>query len=169
MCLAAGTTSTCPGVGEHAKEASCCGPGYPPLQKALLAVQQQKRDALPVSDRRAHLCAQARTLATKMDQQTKIAQEAMTLREQLKEELITVYLRLEKLPSVPLPVPKHASAPSYVGPGVPALSEGLGQPAPTPENLLSLMAFAKSKAREGDREAQEVYDQLAYTQEVRQC
>eukprot|EP00971_Amphidinium_carterae_P284844 5654930-Amphidinium_carterae.2 len=30
------------------------------------------------------------------------------------------------------------------------------------------MAFAKSKAREGDREAQAVYDQLAFTQEVSQ-
>eukprot|EP00971_Amphidinium_carterae_P116475 2307299-Amphidinium_carterae.1 len=68
-----------------------------PLQKALLAVQQQKRDALPVSDRRAHLCAQVRTLAGKMDQQTKIAQDAMAMRDKLKEELITVYLRLSRL------------------------------------------------------------------------
>eukprot|EP00971_Amphidinium_carterae_P271351 5384714-Amphidinium_carterae.1 len=34
-----------------------------------------------------------------MDQQTKILEAALAERERLKEELITVYLRLEKLPS----------------------------------------------------------------------
>eukprot|EP00971_Amphidinium_carterae_P217971 4326965-Amphidinium_carterae.1 len=73
------------------------------LQTALHAVQQQKQETLPIQDRRAHLLAQARTLADKMDQQAKMAQEATTKREQFKEELVTVYLALERLPAEPLP------------------------------------------------------------------
>eukprot|EP00971_Amphidinium_carterae_P296200 5883630-Amphidinium_carterae.1 len=95
-----------------------------------------------------------------MDQQTKILETANAERERLKEELITVYLRLEKLPSDSLPVPKAALVPSYSGQGEPAQLSGPGQPAPTPEVLLTLMAFAQHKARNGDHEAQRVYDQL---------
>eukprot|EP00971_Amphidinium_carterae_P008033 158862-Amphidinium_carterae.1 len=71
-----------------------------------------------------------------MAQQTKIVQEATEAREKLKEELITVYLRLEKLPSEELPVPKLAAVPSYTGQGEPAQNDGLGNPAPTPATLL---------------------------------
>eukprot|EP00971_Amphidinium_carterae_P312850 6217513-Amphidinium_carterae.1 len=97
-----------------------------------------------------------------MDQQAKIAQEANNKREQLREELVTVYVRLEKLPPEPLPVPKtpaEAAAPSGDGPSLPAQ---------TPETLLALMAFAKSKAQEGDREAQIIYEQAALSQEMEQ-
>eukprot|EP00971_Amphidinium_carterae_P067422 1334950-Amphidinium_carterae.1 len=41
------------------------------LQTALQAVQQQKQETLPLQQRRAHLMAQARSLADKMDQQAK--------------------------------------------------------------------------------------------------
>eukprot|EP00971_Amphidinium_carterae_P013561 267236-Amphidinium_carterae.1 len=68
-----------------------------------------------------------------MDQQTKILEAALAERERLKEELVTVYLRLEKLPSDSLPVPKAALVPSYSGQGEPAQLPGPGQPAPTPE------------------------------------
>eukprot|EP00971_Amphidinium_carterae_P226825 4498476-Amphidinium_carterae.2 len=138
------------------------------LKEALLAVQQQKRDALSLSDKRAHFCAQIRALSAKMDQHTKIVQEATEAREQLKEELITVCLRLEKLPSEELPVPKLAAAPSYTGQGEPAQHDGLGNPAPTPATLLTLMACAKNKAREEDEEAQRVYDQLSDAPAVQQ-
>eukprot|EP00971_Amphidinium_carterae_P200344 3975817-Amphidinium_carterae.1 len=81
------------------------------LQTALQAVQQQKQETLPleVHSRRAHLLAQARSLADKMDQQAKVAQEATQKREQLREELVTVYLALQKLPAEPLPLPKLVS------------------------------------------------------------
>eukprot|EP00971_Amphidinium_carterae_P056013 1104778-Amphidinium_carterae.1 len=46
------------------------------LQIALQAVQQQKQKTLPLQQRRAHLMAQARSLADKMDLQAKVAQEA---------------------------------------------------------------------------------------------
>eukprot|EP00971_Amphidinium_carterae_P348871 6490715-Amphidinium_carterae.2 len=102
---------------------------------ALPAVQKQKREALPVQDQREHLLAQARSLADKMDQQVKIAQEANNKREQLREELVTVYVHLEKLPPELLPVPKAPVATSGDGPG---------GPAQTPEALLAMMAFTKT-------------------------
>eukprot|EP00971_Amphidinium_carterae_P150632 2986091-Amphidinium_carterae.1 len=89
-----------------------------------------------------------------MDQQTKIVEEANATREKLKEELITVYARLESLPSESLPVPKPAAVSTHNGQGEPAPDDGLGMPAPTPTSLLNLMAFAQTKAREGDQEAQ---------------
>eukprot|EP00971_Amphidinium_carterae_P294151 5840357-Amphidinium_carterae.1 len=55
-----------------------------------------------------------------MDHQTSILEAANAERDRLKEELISVYLRLEKLPSDSLPVPKAALVPSYSGPGEPA-------------------------------------------------
>eukprot|EP00971_Amphidinium_carterae_P250621 4975394-Amphidinium_carterae.1 len=51
------------------------------LQAALAAVQAKKRDALPVKDQRAQLLAQARSLADKMAQQTKLMKEAAQKRE----------------------------------------------------------------------------------------
>eukprot|EP00971_Amphidinium_carterae_P016850 332601-Amphidinium_carterae.1 len=63
-----------------------------------------------------------------MDHQTSILEAANAERDRLKEELISVYLRLEKLPSVSLPVPKAALVPSYSGPGEPAQLSGPGQP-----------------------------------------
>eukprot|EP00971_Amphidinium_carterae_P043134 848435-Amphidinium_carterae.1 len=63
------------------------------LQAALLAAQQQKREALLVQDQRAHLLGQARSTADKMDQQAKLAQEATRKRDELREELVTVYVR----------------------------------------------------------------------------
>eukprot|EP00971_Amphidinium_carterae_P085788 1697212-Amphidinium_carterae.1 len=51
-----------------------------------------------------------------MDQQAKLAQAATTKREELREELVTVYVALEKLPADPLPLPKLASLlNAYVG------------------------------------------------------
>eukprot|EP00971_Amphidinium_carterae_P101529 2009656-Amphidinium_carterae.1 len=50
-------------------------------------------EALPVQDQRAHLLGQARCLADKMDQQAKLAQETTRKRDQLREELVTVYVR----------------------------------------------------------------------------
>eukprot|EP00971_Amphidinium_carterae_P101522 2009482-Amphidinium_carterae.1 len=69
------------------------------LKEALSAVQQQKREVLSLSDQQAHFCAQIRALSARMDQQTKIVEEANAAREKLKEELITVYVRLDSLPS----------------------------------------------------------------------
>eukprot|EP00971_Amphidinium_carterae_P287650 5710708-Amphidinium_carterae.1 len=92
-----------------------------------------------------------------MDQQAKIAQEANSKREQFREELVTVYVCLEKLPTEPWPVPKTPAASSGDGPGAPAQ---------TPEALLAMMAFTKSKAQEGDQEAQVIYEQMALSQEV---
>eukprot|EP00971_Amphidinium_carterae_P256902 5100295-Amphidinium_carterae.1 len=126
------------------------------LKDTIAAVHQQKRDALSLSDKRAHFCAHIRSLSAKMDQQTKILEEATA----------TVYLRLEKLPSDSLPVPKTAVVPSYSGQGEPAPFAVPGQPAPTPEVLLTLMAFAQHKARNGDQEAQKVYDQLTDAPDV---
>eukprot|EP00971_Amphidinium_carterae_P327334 6458647-Amphidinium_carterae.1 len=136
------------------------------LKETLAAVQQQKRDALSLGEKRAHFCAQIRSLSAKVDHQTKILDAANAKRDRLKEELITVYLRLEKLPSDSLPVPKPALVPSYSGPGEPAQLSGPGQPAPPPEVLLTLMAFAQHKARNGDQEAQKVYDQLTDAPDV---
>eukprot|EP00971_Amphidinium_carterae_P120400 2385441-Amphidinium_carterae.1 len=42
------------------------------LKESIAAVQQQKRDALSLSDKRAHYCAQIRSLSSKMDHQTKL-------------------------------------------------------------------------------------------------
>eukprot|EP00971_Amphidinium_carterae_P342073 6481230-Amphidinium_carterae.1 len=78
------------------------------LKESIAAIQQQKRDALSLSDKRAHFCVQIRSLSAKMDHQTKILETANAERERLKEELISVYLRLEKLPNDSLPVPKPA-------------------------------------------------------------
>eukprot|EP00971_Amphidinium_carterae_P248424 4931846-Amphidinium_carterae.1 len=130
------------------------------LKESTAAVQQQKRDALSPNDKRARYCAQIRSLSAKMDHQTKLVDDANAERERLKEELITVYLRLEQLPSDSLPVPKPSLVPSYSGQGVPAPSKEPGLPVPTPEVLLTLMAFTQQKARNGDQEAQQVYDQL---------
>eukprot|EP00971_Amphidinium_carterae_P162786 3227322-Amphidinium_carterae.1 len=58
-----------------------------------------------------------------MDHQTQIVEKTNVERERLKEELITVYLRLDKLPSDSLPVPKASVVPSYTGHGVPAQSQ----------------------------------------------
>eukprot|EP00971_Amphidinium_carterae_P060904 1205496-Amphidinium_carterae.1 len=93
-----------------------------------------------------------------MDQQTKITQEANNNREQ-REELVTVHVRLERLPAEPVPVPKTPAIPSGNGPGAPEK---------TPGSLLALMAFARSKAQEGDREAQVIYEQAALSQEMEQ-
>eukprot|EP00971_Amphidinium_carterae_P088383 1748707-Amphidinium_carterae.1 len=57
-----------------------------------------------------------------MDQQAKVAQEATQKREQLREELVTVYLALEKLPAEPLPLPKPSTQASGDGPGAPGPS-----------------------------------------------
>eukprot|EP00971_Amphidinium_carterae_P202189 4011856-Amphidinium_carterae.1 len=73
------------------------------LKETLAAVQQQKRDALSLSDKRAHYHGQIRSISAKMDHQTSILEAANAERDRLKEELISVYLRLEKLPSVSLP------------------------------------------------------------------
>eukprot|EP00971_Amphidinium_carterae_P315269 6266148-Amphidinium_carterae.2 len=62
-----------------------------------------------------------------MDQQTNIAQKTNNKREQFRQELVTVYVHLEKLPPEPVPVPKTPAVPSGDGPG--AL-------APTSEALL---------------------------------
>eukprot|EP00971_Amphidinium_carterae_P294113 5839667-Amphidinium_carterae.1 len=71
------------------------------LQNTLHAVQQQQQETLPLHSRRASLLAQARSLADKMDQQAKLAQAATVKREELREEPVTVYLALEKLPAEP--------------------------------------------------------------------
>eukprot|EP00971_Amphidinium_carterae_P180090 3572223-Amphidinium_carterae.1 len=68
-----------------------------------------------------------------MDHQAQIVEKANAERERLKEELISVYLRLEKLPSDSLPVPMPSGVPSYIGHGVPAQSQEPGQPVPAPE------------------------------------
>eukprot|EP00971_Amphidinium_carterae_P298289 5926900-Amphidinium_carterae.1 len=81
-----------------------------------------------------------------------IVEAAKAARAKLQEELITVYARLEKLPSESLPVPKPAVVPSYTGQREPAPNDGLGQPATTISDLL--------------QEAQRVYDQLADTPDV---
>eukprot|EP00971_Amphidinium_carterae_P146186 2897782-Amphidinium_carterae.1 len=91
------------------------------LQAALLAAQQQKRETLPVHNQCAHLLGQTKSLADKMDQQAKLAQETTRKRDQLREELVTVYVRLEKLPTEPLPVPKTPVANSSDVPGGPTL------------------------------------------------
>eukprot|EP00971_Amphidinium_carterae_P338871 6476405-Amphidinium_carterae.1 len=59
------------------------------LKATLAAVQQQKRDALSLSDKRAHFCAQIRALSARMDQQTMIVEAAKAARAKLQEELIT--------------------------------------------------------------------------------
>eukprot|EP00971_Amphidinium_carterae_P337269 6473997-Amphidinium_carterae.1 len=101
-----------------------------------------------------------------MDHQTKLVDNANAERERLKEELITVYLRLEQLPNDSLPEPKPALVPSYSGQGEPAHLKEPGQPVPTPEVLLTLMAFTQQKARNGDSEAQKMYDQLTDAPDV---
>eukprot|EP00971_Amphidinium_carterae_P162784 3227282-Amphidinium_carterae.1 len=68
-----------------------------------------------------------------MDHQTQIVDKANAERERLKEELITVYLRLEQLPSDSLPVPKPSVVPSYAGQGVPAQAKEPGLPVPSSE------------------------------------
>eukprot|EP00971_Amphidinium_carterae_P309709 6154667-Amphidinium_carterae.6 len=55
---------------------------------------------------------QARSLADKMDQHAKIAQEATRKLDQLREEVVSVYVRLESLPKEPLPVSKTPVASS---------------------------------------------------------
>eukprot|EP00971_Amphidinium_carterae_P001421 28504-Amphidinium_carterae.1 len=125
--LSAGAQSkTRPQPGRGPQETSCCAKDFTALQillqTALLAVQQQKQESLLVQDRRAHLLAQARSLADKMDQQAKIAQEANNKWEQFREELVMVYLSLEKFPTEPLPVPKTPAAPSGARPRPLALS-----------------------------------------------
>eukprot|EP00971_Amphidinium_carterae_P008922 176000-Amphidinium_carterae.1 len=55
-----------------------------------------------------------------MDQQAKLAQAATVKREEFREELVSVYLALEKLPAEPLPLPKLAAQVPGDGPGMPA-------------------------------------------------
>eukprot|EP00971_Amphidinium_carterae_P076297 1506858-Amphidinium_carterae.1 len=86
-----------------------------------------------------------------MDQQAKLAQAATAKREELREELVSVYLALEKLPAEPLPLPKLASQ-------VPG--DGPGMLAPPPPAMIALMAYTKQKAQEGDQEAQTIYEQV---------
>eukprot|EP00971_Amphidinium_carterae_P183479 3641806-Amphidinium_carterae.1 len=59
------------------------------LKETLAAVQQQKRDALSLNDKRAHYCGQIRSLSAKMDHQTSILEAANAERDRLKEELIS--------------------------------------------------------------------------------
>eukprot|EP00971_Amphidinium_carterae_P223030 4425734-Amphidinium_carterae.1 len=66
-----------------------------------------------------------------MDQQTQIAQEANRKRDQFRGELVTVYARLEKFPTEPLPVPKTLATSSSDGPGTLAQNtEALLPPVP---------------------------------------
>eukprot|EP00971_Amphidinium_carterae_P248009 4924452-Amphidinium_carterae.1 len=129
------------------------------LQTALHAVQQQKQENLPPSKRRAHLLAQAKSLADKMDVQAKVAQEATQKREQFREELVSVYLALEKLPAESLPLPKLSSQPAAAGPGVPA---------PPPPAMLALLNYTRQKAQDGDQEAQTIYEQIEIAREMEQ-
>eukprot|EP00971_Amphidinium_carterae_P021672 427686-Amphidinium_carterae.1 len=85
-----------------------------------------------------------------MDQQAKLAQAATEKREELREELVTVYLALEKLPAESLPVPKLAAQ-------VPG--DGSEARAPPPQALLALLAYTKQRAQDGDQEAQTIYEQ----------
>eukprot|EP00971_Amphidinium_carterae_P217390 4315744-Amphidinium_carterae.1 len=94
-----------------------------------------------------------------MDQQTKVAQEATQRREQFREELVTVYLALEKLPAEPLPLPKLSTQNSGEGPGVPA---------PPPLAMLALLNYTKQKAQEGDQETQTIYEQIEITRKMDQ-
>eukprot|EP00971_Amphidinium_carterae_P272864 5415562-Amphidinium_carterae.1 len=94
-----------------------------------------------------------------MDQQAKVAQEATQKREQFREELVTVYLALEKLPAESLPLPKLSTQTSGDGPGAPA---------PPPLAMLALLNYTKQKAQEGDQEAQTIYEQIEITREMDQ-
>eukprot|EP00971_Amphidinium_carterae_P048797 961711-Amphidinium_carterae.1 len=129
-------------------------PALQQQQIALLAAQQQKREALPVQDQRTHLLRQARNLADKMDQQAKIAQEANRKRDQFREELVTVF---GEAPKRDLPVPETPAATSSNGPGAPAQN---------PEALLATLAFTKSMAQDGNQEAQVIHEQMELSQEV---
>eukprot|EP00971_Amphidinium_carterae_P030934 608824-Amphidinium_carterae.1 len=102
------------------------------------------QESLRVQDQRAYLLGQARSLADKMDKQAKLAQEATRKRNQLGEELVTAYVRLERLPKEPLPVPKTPVATS---------SDLPGGPAPDSEALLAMLAFAETQAEGGNSEA----------------
>eukprot|EP00971_Amphidinium_carterae_P135772 2689996-Amphidinium_carterae.1 len=64
------------------------------LQADLAAAQAHKRETLPVKDQR------------------KVLQQASQKRDSLREELVTVYLHLQKLPKEELPVPKKPVATS---------------------------------------------------------
>eukprot|EP00971_Amphidinium_carterae_P114521 2269126-Amphidinium_carterae.1 len=67
-------------------------------------------NALPVKDQRAKLLAQAKAIATKMDQKTKLIQEAVNSREALREELAEVYVCARRLPKEELLLPKEATS-----------------------------------------------------------
>eukprot|EP00971_Amphidinium_carterae_P202829 4025006-Amphidinium_carterae.1 len=138
--------TTASALEKHAQEASGCGPGLssPPSATAKGAPScSAAKEGCPFTERQACTLLCADSLLGCQDGRTNKDRSGSD-REQLKEELITT------------------------GQGVPAQAEGLGQPAPTSENLLTLMAFARSKAREGDQEAQRVYDQLTDTPEIQQ-
>eukprot|EP00971_Amphidinium_carterae_P123537 2446663-Amphidinium_carterae.1 len=94
-----------------------------------------------------------------MDQQAKLAQAATEKREELREELVTVYLALEKLPAESLPLPKLAAQ-------VPG--DGTEVKAPPPPALLALLAYTKQRAQDGDQEAQTIYEQVELAQDLDQ-
>eukprot|EP00971_Amphidinium_carterae_P296006 5879483-Amphidinium_carterae.2 len=102
------------------------------LEAALAAVTTKKTQALPVKDRRAKLLAQANAITTKMDQKTKLIQEAAASRDSLREELVEVLLHVRLLPKEELPLPKEA-------PRAPASFAVLGP----------LVAFARERASQG--------------------
>eukprot|EP00971_Amphidinium_carterae_P332317 6466417-Amphidinium_carterae.1 len=87
-----------------------------------------------------------------MDQQAKLAQAATVKREEFREELVSVYLALEKLPAESLP---NALAQTCCG-STWRWAWHAGSPPPA---MIALMAYTKQKAQEGEQEAQSIYEQ----------